>query len=159
MTKGALDLLATVSPDYPYFIQLLGSAAWQAAANRGAAHTDEAAARAGIAAARPAMDRFYARRYAEAEVRGVDHLLPPLATRLVDGNGRIGHGALRDLIRCGEEGRSESPGWVLQRSTLQDLGIVWEVDPGVWEMGIPSFADHILERSESGRLTRSWSVG
>ncbi len=159
MTKGALDLLATVSQDYPYFIQLLGSAAWQAAANRGAAHTDDAAARAGIAAARPAMDRFYARRYAEAEVRGVDHLLPPLATRLVDGNGRIGHGALRDLIQREETGRPESPGWVPQRSTLQDLGIVWEVDPGVWEMGIPSFADHILERSESGRLTRSWSVG
>ena len=31
--------------------------------------------------------------------------------------------------------------------TLRDLGVVWETASGVWEMGIPSFADYILRRS------------
>ena len=152
MTKEAVGLLAAASQDYPFFIQLLGSAAWRAAADRSGTRVDEADAVGGVTAARIAMDRFYTRRYAEAEAGGVDHLLSALAARLVSGSGRIGHGALRDLIQREETGRPESPGWVPQRSTLQDLGIVWEVDPGVWEMGIPSFADHVLARSDSSDL-------
>ena len=31
--------------------------------------------------------------------------------------------------------------------TLRDLGVVWEASPGVWEMGIPSFADFVLRRA------------
>ena len=36
--------------------------------------------------------------------------------------------------------------------TLRDLGVVWETASGVWEMGIPSFADYILRRRRSAGI-------
>ena len=36
------------------------------------------------------------------------------------------------------------------RNCLMDLGILWERDVWVWEMGIPSFADFLLEGAPAG---------
>ena len=32
------------------------------------------------------------------------------------------------------------------RDELSDLGVLWPVRPGAWEMGIPGFADYLLRR-------------
>lgn len=51
LTEDAVHLVAEESQDYPYFIQRLGSAVWDAAERTGAAEISEPGARQGIAAA------------------------------------------------------------------------------------------------------------
>lgn len=145
---GAAQRLASESQDYPFFIQLLGSAAWDAA-RPGARLIDSDAARAGVMATRPEIQDFYAERYEEARARGVHRLLWPLAHRIVDGGGQIDDRALDALLE--RSGSSDAQARVL--ATLADLGVLWQAAPGIWEMGIPSFAEHVLSRGGASRGT------
>ncbi len=75
--------------------------------------------------------------------------LLPLAERMAEGNGHIGDAQLDLLLEEGAaiRGGLDDPGEI--HITLQDLGVIWEVSSGVWELGIPSFAEHILERARA----------
>ena len=141
ISGGAAQRLASESQDYPFFVQLLGSAAWDAA-RPGARMIDSNAARAGVMATRPEIQDFHAERYEEARARGVHRLLWPLAHRIVDGGGQIDDRALDALLE--RSGSSDAQARVL--ATLTDLGVLWQAAPGIWEMGIPSFAEHVLRR-------------
>ena len=148
ISGGAAQRLASESQDYPFFIQLLGSAAWDVA-RPGARMIDSDAARAGVMATRPEIQDFYAERYEEARARGVHRLLLPLAHRIVDGGGQIDDRALDGLLE--RSGSSDAQARVL--ATLTDLGVLWQAAPGIWEMGIPSFAEHVLSRGGVSRGT------
>ena len=150
MDPDAIALLASASQRYPYFIQLLGSAAWDAAVANGDSRITRRAAAAGIAAFRKKVDEFYSDRFAEAEARGVANVLRPLALTLTEGGGRVGNRALTALLERSASGKpDDGGGWVSLRARLEELGVLWEVCPGQWEMGIPSFARHILDREEA----------
>ena len=136
----AAALLAAESQDYPFFIQLLGSAAWDAAGSEADAITSETA-RDGIAAARGEVGHFYSERFEEARARGVHRTLAPLAALISDAGGRLDDQALDTLVE-----RQSAPGAPPLLDTLKDLGVLWQTAPGVWEMGIPSFGDHVLAR-------------
>ena len=146
IAPDALALLAEQSQDYPYFVQLLGSAAWNAAAR---AHTDEVslpAARRGVAKCRARIEHFYAGRYEEAEFRRVEPVLKPLALLFEEHGGRVPHEAFKALLRRAGAGDSVPLDDLGLRVELSDLGVVWSADGAVWEMGIPSFADYLLRR-------------
>ena len=151
MTDAAAEVLAEASQDYPYFIQLLGSAAWDAAERLGAGHIPEQAAREGMVQARLRIESFYGERYREAQRRGVDGVLVPLASLFVEGGGILGDRKLEPPLKRVAE-RGDFPGhWTRLREELEDLGVIWETSTGRWEMGIPSFAQHVLEReADSG---------
>ncbi len=151
MEDDALALLVGESQRYPYFVQLLGSAAWDEAARAGENRIGREAAERGIAAARLRTQVFYQERFAEARERGIHAALRPLAERMAEHGGRIGDPELDSLLEEGAAARGglDDPGRI--HIALQDLGVIWEVSSGVWEMGIPSFADHILERTEDAR--------
>ena len=146
----ALALLVRESQHYPYFVQLLGSAAWDAAARAGESQIGREAAERGIAAARVKIQVFYQERFAEARERSVHAALRPLAERMAEHDGRIGDAELDSLLEqsaaAAARGGLDDPGKI--HIALQDLGVIWEVSSGVWEMGIPSFAEHILQRTE-----------
>ena len=148
MDDDALALLVRESQHYPYFVQLLGSAAWDAAARTGESRIGREAAEDGIAAARVKIQVFYQERFAEARERRVHAVLPPLAEWMAEADGRIGDAKLDSLLEqsAGARGGLDDPGKI--HIALQDLGVIWEVSSGVWEMGIPSFAEHILRRTE-----------
>ena len=141
----AARLLAEESQDYPYFIQLLGSAAWDAAGTEALEITVEAARR-GAATARPGIGRFYSERIEEARTRGVHRALRPLAALVAQRDGQLDDDALDTFL--GRSSGPEGEGHLLD--TLKDLGVLWQTEPGVWEMGIPSFADHLLARRARG---------
>ena len=146
MTEAAAETLARASQDYPYFIQLLGSAAWDAAERLGAGRIAERAARDGIVQVRPTTEAFYGERYREAQRRGVDEVLLPLASAFVASDGVLGDGGLEPPLQQTAE-RDRFPGhWTRLREELEDLGVIWETSPGRWELGIPSFAPHVIER-------------
>ena len=147
IAENALELLVGESQDYPFFIQLLGSIAWEAAADAGESIISLQMAEKAVAAARIQMEQFYMDRFDEAEEREVVEALATLAERITRRGGRLGHDELRQLLReiAGRESVPFRPSSLL--ITLRDLGVVWETASGVWEMGIPSFANYILRRS------------
>ena len=149
MSDKALALLARESRDYPYFIQLLGSAAWDAAAGPDGRGVGQEAAERGIALARREMEQFYAERFAEAEERGVRGALRPLASLFKTQSGQVSDTEIQTLLHRIATPRQGAGSWTSLRTSLLDLGILWEASPGVWEMGIPSFAQHVLRRGKT----------
>ena len=143
MDSAAAALLERESQEYPYFIQLLGSAAWRAAASASSPGIGIESAQQGIEAVRPVIQRFYAERFAEARGRSVHRALRPLAALVRARGGRLGDDDLDEFLAAAPVPVGETE----LLDTLSDLGVLWEAEPSVWEMGIPSFADHILERS------------
>ena len=104
-------------------------------------------AREGAAEAAAEIEDFHGQRFGEADERGVGAALEPLAALFGKRGGALRHpelaGLLEDLA-----GRGSVPtDRISLQNTLRDLGIIWETSPGRWEMGIPSFAEHILRRA------------
>ena len=144
-TEDAAEFLAEQSQDYPFFIQLLGRAAWKSPA-KGASEISLRDARTGAAECAGNIEDFYADRYEEAEFRRVEAALKPLARLFAEHEGRVSHDAFKEILRRVSDGDSIPLDDLELRRELTDLGVVWSVRDGVWEMGIPSFADYLLRR-------------
>ena len=144
-TEDAAGFLAEQSQDYPFFIQLLGSAAWEAAAE-GAVEISLRDAHTGAAECADTIEEFYAGRYEEAEFRRVESVLKPLARLFAEHEGRVPHDTFKELLRRVSNDDSIPLDDLDLRQELTDLGVVWSTPSGVWEMGIPSFADYLLRR-------------
>ena len=145
----AASLLAAESQDYPYFIQLLGSAAWTAAHEADAREIAEPSAQRGIAAIRARFEQFYAERFDEACGRKIEGALIPLARHLRDRGGRLSPLEYRPLLAEIAADLSLPGDEIWLRETLSDLGVVWRTPAG-WEMGIPSFGDYLLSLHAAG---------
>jgi len=143
ITDDAAAWLAEQSQDYPYFIQLLGGAAWEATTRTYADEIGLATAQAGAAAIRPDIERFYSARSNEARERSVHRALRPLARLITEREGKLGDDDLDAFLEMESGTMSEAE----LLAVLTDLGVLWESPPGEWEMGIPSFANFLL-RSE-----------
>ena len=141
--RDAAALLAEESQDYPYFIQLLGRAAWDAARTDAAAVNRETALRAKTAT-HAETDRFFAERYAEARGRGVAAALAPLAELFSQRGARVPEADLQALLAEIAPRASIPADPAALLDTLSDLGVLWETPPSGWELGIPSFADFLL---------------
>ena len=144
--EDALTLLAEESQDYPYFVQLLGSAAWKAATGSDS-RIDSSAARQGVTAFAARAAQFYEFRYREAEAHRVEPVLRPLVALLSKHGGRLPDTPLMALLRrfAGEDSIPFDA--ISLKQELSDLGVIWSVRPAVWEMAIPRFADYLLQRA------------
>ena len=145
MSPGAQERLRNASQDYPYFIQLLGSAAWEAAG--GEPVISDTAALEGIEETRPQLLDFYGQRLAEAEDRGLADTLLPLAELFAANDAGVGNAALREVLERQSRALDGQGSWTWLRARLLALGILWENEPGSWEMGIPSFGTYLLDRA------------
>ena len=150
MEKRASAQLAEWSLDYPCFIQLLGEAAREAAGRDGLATITTHAAAAARRTAEPEQRRFYKRRYDEARRRGLRRVLRPLAEAMSRREGAIGEFAFEALLEAAARDGLAPMDAESLRNCLMDLGILWEREVWVWEMGIPSFADFLLEGAPAG---------
>ena len=85
-----------------------------------------------------------AQRLNEARGQQVERVLVPLSAALGDRNGRIGELEIGPLL-ADLAARHSLPGdgnWLLD--TLSAVDVLWQRGAGGWEMGIPSFGDHVL---------------
>ena len=139
--------LGRASQDYPYFVQLLGSAAWDMAVRGGEPTVTGKCAEEAVDTARVVIEGFYAERFDEAREREVEEVLAPLAHLAATQGGRVDDRDLSKLLLLVAQRESVLLDRGSLLTTLRDLGIVWETSSAVWEMGIPSFADYILRRS------------
>lgn len=142
LADDAAAYLAAQSQDYPYFVQVLGSAAWEKAAQAEADEITVASAHAGTASVRSDLERFYAARLHEARGRGVHRALRPLAALIAERGGRLDNADLDQFLA--EASKATGEGELL--AVLTDLGVLWETPPAGWEMGIPRFADFLLRQ-------------
>ena len=144
LIEDAATLLAEESQDYPYFVQLMGSAAWRAAG------TDSAislrAAREGVAELRDRIEEFFHFRYQEAEEHRIEPVLKPLALLFHEPDGHLTESRFEAFLRRVTDGDESAFAAPALREKLTDLGVVWSEHPGVWEMGIPGFADFLVRR-------------
>lgn len=144
LIEDAATLLAEESQDYPYFVQLMGSAAWKAAG------TDSAislrAAREGVAELRDRIEEFFHFRYQEAEEHRIEQCLKPLALLFDALDGHLTESRFEAFLRRVTDGDEIAFAAPALREKLSDLGVVWSEHPGVWEMGIPGFADFLVRR-------------
>ena len=145
LTDEAAAFLAEQSQDYPYFVQLLGSAAWEAAAAADS-EVSSSPARRGAAECATEIEEFYEERYQEAEARRVEPALGPVAALLAESGGQVADSRLKPLLRSLGSGSSLPFDDIALKQELSDLGVLWSPRAGVWEMGIPSFADYLLRR-------------
>ena len=143
--EDALALLAEESQDYPFFVQLLGSAAWEAATPADS-EIARATAERGLTEFGTQVEEFYERRYQEAEARRVRRVLRPLADLLSKHGGSVPDTPLMALLErfAGEDSIPFDD--ISLKQELSDLGVLWSLRAGVWEMGIPSFADYVIRR-------------
>ena len=143
LAEDAAEFLAEESQDYPYFLQLLGGAAWDAAATGSVVSLEHA--ERGAAECAADIEEFYEGRYREAEARRVAPILKALAGLFAVQGGRLTDSQLTPVLRAPAE--DEVPFDAISlRDELSDLGVLWEADLGIWEMGIPRFADYLLRR-------------
>ena len=144
-TEAAAGFLAEQSQDYPYFVQLLGRAAWKAAAE-GAFEISLREAQRGAAECAHTIEVLYEGRYQEAREHRIKPVLAPLASLVSEHGGEITDSQLEPLLRhFGAEPEIPFDDLSL-RDELSDLGVLWPVRPGIWEMGIPGFANYLLCR-------------
>lgn len=143
----ALDRIVRESDGYPYFVQLWGREVWKRAVPTPGGGRQVTAAVLDDAAHEfeTVRDRFFGTRFDELDDAD---LLPAarelaLAFRRTD---RLPCGGLRDAVRraAGADSRQDEEA---AARALEHLGLVWQPDDGapVWEPGIPSLMDYILE--------------
>lgn len=150
------DALAHIVRDshgYPYFVQLWGQAVWRQATNaapQGAAGEGRVT-RAAVAAAQAALERekddCYLDRYEELETLR----LLPAARAVAEDLGtqpRVDDVQLEAAIRRGL-GAAAGPDRIASaKDSLRNLGYVWRpAAKPVWEPGIPSLMDYVLEHA------------
>ena len=141
MRDDAAASLAAESQDYPYFIQLLGSAVWTAADGADKDEIRLESARDGTVSVRPEIERFYAERFDEARERAVHRALAPLAALVSERRGRINDAELDGFLTAASGATGEAE----LLNTLTDLGVLWKTSPADWEMGIPRFGHFVLQ--------------
>ena len=144
LAGDAAALLAAESRDYPYFVQLLGSAAWEAAGTDSGISLQ--AAQEGTAELRGRIRQFFNFRYQEAREHRIARLLKPLALLFDEHDGHLTETRFEAFLRRFADSAEIPFDAPSLREKLCDLGVVWSERPGFWEMGIPSFADYLLRR-------------
>lgn len=144
----ALELLVRHSQRYPFFIQMLGAAAWDAARERNGTQgriTLEDV-QTGMEEAREAREDFYEERREELlRYRVLDEaeaVSKEMAT--LEDNAKLSWWRLAELLDSSNaQGHGGDPEAV--RDRLVSLGLIWRVGTKEWEPGIPSLCAYLVE--------------
>ncbi len=143
----ALERLVTESQGYPYFIQLVGMWAWEAAIARdpGADRILLEDAEASVRMANPARSAFYWRRLQEVERRGVlsEARAVSRAFFAIGGDGALPTTKLETELKPALTGNRTV---LAALRELLAVGLIWQTDDhAFWEPGIPSLCTYIAE--------------
>ncbi len=135
----ALDTLVDAIGGYPYFVQLIGYEAWNAAVDLGARSViGAAAASAGVTAGRRAAARIYRSRLAE---------VPDAERRYLRAVARLDPRERRSSrIAAVLGGTAEQWGWARQR--LMERGVLRPDGYGRVTFALPGLAGYLRERTE-----------
>lgn len=140
----ALDLLVIESQLYPFFLQMLGNAAWEAAMEAGHKSITLQDARDGVERSNGQRMEFYADRVAELSKQGILVEAKAVSRAMKDRgeNPSLPLMALPRILKDAASVTGNSPEKVQRK--LVHTGLVWYVSATTqWEPGIPSLCDHL----------------
>ncbi len=143
-TGPALDAVVAESGGYPYFLQLLGSASWAAAAPRAGRRIGLADVRAGIPAAQGQVTAMYRARWGSATPTEQAFLtaMARAMGALDAGEGNVSRADIASAL--GQDSRAIS----VPRERLIDKGVIEPVGHGLVRFTLPGFADYVRRRDE-----------
>ncbi len=155
--SDALELLVRESQAYPFFIQMLGRTAWQETSTRRREprRITLADAQAAVGIVDKQRSVFYEERRQEIEEQGVLRMAETVSKLMVDQQDqRLNWRPVREAVEATTEFEGPDPDYAWDRAKedlkkLERLGLIWKVDGGNWEPGIPSLCRYI--DSERGR--------
>ncbi len=151
----ALSAVLDETQGYPYFIQLWGEALWNTVAGSGAARIGMPQVKAAAAADKARQDLYSGR---TDEMLRMGMLIPAAETALEIGRGRRRPNEF-DLMRTADRIVAEGGGdWDAARRSLLHTGFIWDEEPGKWEYGIPSLAEHVV-KAAAGRCADNAAAG
>lgn len=142
-----LPEVVRLSHGYPYFIQLLGAAAWEAACDRGGSTPVTLAVLSeALSAFEATKGHYYRHRYMELRDRRLLGVARSVALAFA-GRDRVSDQEMTLAVRSGLDDPSHEEAIRAER-ILSDLGFIWGATPGPdWEPGIPSLMDYIVEHA------------
>lgn len=154
LTPDASADLVSESHGYPFFIQLLGGLVWGQLAARPQAGDKRVTTReveAALPGFRERQRLYYLDRFRELGRRGVMAPARAVAARFAEGRAELTDGELREAVARGLGKSPESRKAAAAERELADLGFVWTAGPEpVWEPGIPSLMDYVIEHAPAG---------
>ena len=147
----ALARLVQESHGYPYFVQVLGNELWQqvtgpsGSAERQISPDSVDAALPGF---RKTQRLYYGQRYDELGSPKLLSAAREVAAAFAKGGSELGEEDLRAAVARGLGKKPGAGKTVAAERDLRHLGFIWRagVEP-VWEPGIPSLMDYVLERA------------
>lgn len=138
-SPDALALVVSEARGHPYFLQLMGSATWDAAAPRGPSGITAADVRRGIPAAQEQLDAMYRARWGSA-TPAEQAFLAAMASVPGDNVGRADIAAA-----LGQSTTSIS----VPRERLIDKGVIEPVGHGLVRFTLPGFADFVRRAQDA----------
>ena len=149
LRKEALQRLVHESQGYPFFIQLLGEAAWARAA-AGAGAVSLAAVEAALSEFEETKGEYYLERLDELR-KGQILPVGRAVAEAFEGRSVLGDRELARAVADGLGGGAEADSLERVTDTLRDLGYIWRVKARPeWEPGIPSLMDYIRRFAPAG---------
>lgn len=143
---AALDRIVRESHGYPYFLQVWGQAVWKQAAPSpdGSRRVTTAVVEEATPEFEATRNRYYQTRYKELKKAGLLRVGREVAVAFGD-RAQVSDAGLDAAIQRGTA-PGTGPDEESASRTLQHLGLVWQSDGApVWEPGIPSLMDYLLE--------------
>ena len=165
-TPDALETSVENSDSYPYFVQLLGQAAWRRA-EAGRKAVDEPVARLALADVRRTRRRYYRDRTDEIVGAGLIEPAVAAAQALAGRESGLTDEEIDTALAPFSAGPKET---LALRDRLYALGLVWlDEETEHWTPGIPSLAVFVIEKlgpktnlrpdaPKAGRASRSVSA-
>lgn len=149
--SAALARLVEVSHGYPYFVQILGNELWaQVTGPSGSA--DRRVSQETVVAALPGFRdeqrRYYRHRYDEMDSRKLLPAARAVAAAFAKGRSELSDEDLRAAVARGLGKKPGAGKTAAAERELRHLGFVWRAGvERVWEPGIPSLMDYVLEHT------------
>ena len=150
---GVVERLAAWADNYPYFLQVVGEAAWTEAATFGQL-TGEAG-EAAIGQARVRCAEYFYTRYKELKGAGLTAFAADVARSVQAGENRIRKVEVEEIARqqCGER-------WKAAVDFIVRKGFLWRVEgKREYQPGIPSLMRYTVRRYETDpAATPTWQL-
>lgn len=140
-TPAALKAVVDESGGYPYFLQLLGSASWDAGAPDAGGKISMSAVRAGIPAAQGQISAMYRARWGSATPTEQAFLAAMAGAGRGASGGNVSRAEIAEAM--GQDSRAISA----PRERLIDKGVIEPVGHGLVRFTLPGFAAYVRQRN------------
>ena len=147
----ALERLVRESHGYPYFLQVLGDEVWKRIVARPPS-AGRSVSRSEVEAVLPSFREtqrlYYLDRYDELGSRDLLPAARAVAAAFAKGRAELGDDDLREAVARGLGKQPGAAKTAAAERELRHLGFVWRAGvERVWEPGIPSLLDYVLEHA------------